>query len=183
MWSTKKSAIALLRGEKLFDENGGVVRILLREKVATLHPLSLRIAARCRADHRLLRRTCRAGQLQPRDAASGSRFAWTLPCRRDRVRRRSLPRLDIPRRCRERELDHDKSRHTHREFLARRNRARKGCRTRPSARRADSFQEAGTFATAKSTASRSARSARLTGSTLRELESHRRQRDARLSWD
>jgi hypothetical protein len=42
MCSTTKSASALLGRKELFEENGGVVRILFREKVAALHWLSLR---------------------------------------------------------------------------------------------------------------------------------------------
>jgi hypothetical protein len=42
MCSTRKSAIVLLGGKKLFNENRSLVRVFFREKVATLHWLSLR---------------------------------------------------------------------------------------------------------------------------------------------
>src|SRR5258708_35818594 len=42
MCSTSKSAFALLGRKVLFDENSGVLRILVPEKVAALHWLALR---------------------------------------------------------------------------------------------------------------------------------------------
>src|SRR5262249_19512468 len=110
----------------------------------------------------------------PTDATSGTRFAAKLLCPRDRVLCRSLPPPDTPRRFHARGPHREKSKDTRREPPARSRLARRDSRTPPPARRADRSPAAETFATAKSTANRSARSVHLSCSTLRESESHRR---------
>jgi hypothetical protein len=79
--------------EKLFDDKGSLVGPLLREKVAALHPLFVRVLSLLPPNSqspRSFRRECQPGHPWPTDATLGIRFACQLPLRRDRVRRRSL---------------------------------------------------------------------------------------------